>query len=48
MKGNVELNTAAVANYTGCLHPTLRIMPDVKAKRLRVGHTFPDIDILKL
>ncbi len=49
MKQNVELNTAAVANYTGCLHPrTLRTMPDVEAKRLRVGNTFPDIDILKL
>ena len=48
MKQNVELNSAAVVNYTGCLHPTLRTMPDVEARRLRVGDTFPDFDTLKL
>jgi hypothetical protein len=49
MKRNVELNSAAVVNYyTGCLHPTLRTMSDVEARRLRVGDTFPDIDTLKL
>jgi len=48
MKRNVKLNSAAVVNYTGCLHPTLRTMSDVEARRLRVGDTFPDIDTLKL
>ena len=48
MKRNVELNSAAVVNYTGCLHPTLRTMSDVEVRRLRVGDTFPDIDTLKL
>ena len=48
MKRNVEMNSAAVVNYTGCLHPALRTMPDVEAKRLRLGNTFPDIDTLKL
>ena len=49
MQRNVELNSAAVVNYTGCLHPTLRTMSDVEARRLRVGDsTFPDIDTLKL
>ncbi len=48
MKGNVELNTDVPATYTGCLHPTIQTMSDVEARRLRVGDTFPDIDILKL
>ena len=48
MKQNVEMNSAAVVNYTGCLHPTLRTMSDVEARRLRLGDTFPDIDTLKL
>jgi hypothetical protein len=48
LKGNVELDSAAVARYTGCLHPTLRPMSDVEANRLEVGHTFPDIELLKL
>jgi hypothetical protein len=48
MKGNVEMNSAALVNYTGCLHPTLRTMADVEARRLRLGNTFPDIDTLKL
>ncbi len=48
MKRNVKLNSAAVVNYIGCLHPTLRTMSDVEARRLRVGDTFPDIDTLKL
>jgi len=34
MKRNVELNSATVVNYTGCLHPTLRTMSDVEARRL--------------
>jgi hypothetical protein len=48
MKRNVELDSDALANYTGCLHPTLRTMADVIARRVRLGATFPDIDTLKL
>ncbi len=40
--------SSAVARYTGCLHPTLRQMSEVKENRLQVGHTFPDIELLKL
>ena len=42
------MNSAAVVNYTGCLHPTLRTMPDVEARRSPLGDTFPDIDTRKL
>ena len=48
MKRNVESNSAAVVNYTGFLHPTLRTMSDAEARRQQVGDTFPDIDTLKL
>ena len=48
LKGNVALDSAAVARYTGCLHPTLRQMSEVEQNRLQVGHTFPDIELLKL
>ena len=48
LKGNVELDSAAVARYTGSLHPTLRPMSEVEENRLQVGQTFPDIDLLKL
>ncbi len=34
MKQNVELNSAAVVNYAGCLYSTLRTMSDVEARRL--------------
>ena len=48
MRLNVELNSAAVVNYTGFLHLTLRTMSDAEARRLQVGDTSPDIDTLKL
>ncbi len=48
LKGNVAFDSAAVARYTGCLHPTLRQMSKVEENRLQVGHTFPDIELLKL
>jgi hypothetical protein len=48
MKRNVEMNSATLVNYTGCLHPTLRTMAGIEARRLRRGNMFPDIDTLKL
>ncbi len=48
LKKKVHLDSIRVENYTGCLHPTLRRMADMERERLQVGHTFPDIDILKL
>jgi hypothetical protein len=48
LKKKVSLDSIRVDNYMGCLHPTLRRMAEVERHRLRVGHTFPDIDILKL
>ncbi len=48
MKQHVKMNSAALVNYTGFLHLTLRTMADVEARRLRLGNTFPDIYTLKL
>ncbi len=48
LKKKVHLDSIRVDNYTGCLHPTLRQLVEVEQERLRVGHTFPDINILKL
>jgi hypothetical protein len=48
LKKKVSLDSIRVDNYTGCLHSTLHRMAEVEQHRLRVGHTFPDIDILKL
>ncbi len=48
LKIKVHLDSIRVDNYMGCLHPTLQRMADVEQKCLQVGHTFPDIDILKL
>jgi len=48
LKSNVNDNTFSVATYTGCLHPVLRPMSVVEAHRLRLGHTFPSVDLLKL
>jgi hypothetical protein len=48
LKKKVHLDSIQVDNYTICLHPTLQQMADVERERLRVGHAFPDINILKL
>ena len=48
LKGNVALDSVAVATYTGCLHLMLRQMSEVEENRLQVGHTFSDIELLKL
>jgi hypothetical protein len=48
LKKKVALDSIQVHKYSGCLHPTLRRMAEVEQHRLQVGHTFPDIDILKL
>ncbi len=48
LKKKVHLDSIQVDNYTGCLYPTLQRMAEVERERLQVGHTFPDIDILKL
>ena len=48
LKKYVDPNTISGGLYTGCLHPTLRPMSIVEGNRLRVGHTFPDIEVLKL
>ena len=45
---HVDQNTLSVGLYTGCLHPTLRPMSVVEEYRLRVGDTFPEIELLKL
>jgi hypothetical protein len=42
------LNIVTVQSYTGCLHPTLRIMAEVEKSRHEVGHTFPEKELLKL
>ena len=48
LKKYVDPNTISGGLYMGCLHPTLRPMSIVEGNRLRVGHTFPDIEVLKL
>ena len=48
LKKHVDKNTTSVGTYTGCLHPVLRPMSVVELNRLKVGDTFPDIDLLKL
>ena len=42
------LNKEKVESFTGCLHPTLRIMAEAEKSRLKAGHTFPDKEIPKL
>jgi hypothetical protein len=41
-------NTEKVESFTGCFHPTLRTISEVEKSRLKVGHTFPSKEILKL
>ena len=42
------LYTETVQFYTGCLHTTLQTMAEVEKSRLKVCHTLPDKELIKL